>query len=95
MLNLADGKNHPYSLSVDSIEVRREYLRQGGRLRETARKLNTSHQNVQQHLERANRISPLTYQLGEQEDREAMVAFVRYQLARVGIAIPSARPNQE
>jgi hypothetical protein len=87
-LPLARVGGAPYSLAVDSLDVRREYLRQGGRLRETARALNTTHQNVQQHVERANRIAPLTYGQGETEDRAAVQAFVRYQLKRAGIEMP-------
>ena len=72
--------------SLDSLEVRRAYLRHGGNLRETGRELGVSHVNVSQHLERANRIAPLAYQAGDAEDRAAMVAFVKAQLDRVGIA---------
>lgn len=71
---------------MESVEVRREYLRQGGRLRATAAALGVKHPSVAWHVARANRIAPLTYQAGDPEDRKAMRAYVLAQLARVGIA---------
>ena len=99
MLNLATVKNPPYGAGVDSFEVRREYLRQGGRIRETARVLNqrgtkTSPQNVAQHVNRANRLRPLTYQQGDLEDRAAVQAFVLKQLERVGVRAPAVTLTQ-
>lgn len=89
---VANGKPDAYDSSVDSFEVRREYLRQGGRLRETARALGTTHQNVQQHVDRADRLAPLTYQQGDAADRRAMQSFVLAQLQRVRIRVTNRPP---
>ena len=100
MLNLADGKHVSGRVpAVDSFEVRLEYLRQGGRLRETARALSergtkTTHQNVEQHVARANRLRPLTYGEGTPEERRAVQAFLRYQLDRVGIQTAEPKPGR-
>lgn len=74
--------------TLDSLAVRRVYLRTGGQLRETARQLATSHANVKQHLDRAARISPLVYQSGDPADREAMAAYVKECLRRASIRLP-------
>lgn len=83
---------------MDSFEVRREYLRQGGSYRLTAAALTergerTSYQNVQQHVARANRLQPLVVPAVtikadagvSAEDVEAIAAFVRASLDQAGI----------
>lgn len=72
--------------TLDSFHVRRVYLQSGGKLRETARQLDTSHTNVKQHLERADRLRPLTYQSGEPEDQKAMTEYVKACLRRANIS---------
>jgi len=75
-------------MGLDSLEVRREYLRHGGNARTTAAALNISRQLVEYHVRRANKSAPLTYGQGSPEDRAAVQAFVRAQLARAGISTP-------
>ena len=72
--------------ALDSFHVRRVYLQTGGKLRETARRLDTSHANVKQHLERADRLRPLTYQSGDPEDQRAMTDYVKECLKRAHIS---------
>lgn len=93
---LATGNEYPARMSLmslDSFEVRRIYLRTGGSIRATARVMTergdkTSHQNVAQHVARANRLRPLTHGHAEDlEDRQAIGAYQRLMLRRVGVIV--------
>lgn len=86
-----------YAPAVKSEDVRREYLRQGGRLGETARALDTSRQNVEQHVQRANKARPLPSPAvnltfppdADPEDAQAIATYIRSQLDRVGVPRPA------
>jgi transposase-like protein len=87
-LQLTTSSERPYYLAMDSYAVRRTYLETGGSLSETAARLGTSKQAVQYHIRKANKERPLKFGEGEPADREAVRAFQRSQLARVGIETP-------
>ena len=86
MLNLDSVQCCPYDAVMDSIEVRRVWLRCGGSLSQAARELGTAKQIVQYHVRKANREAPLTFHAGNPDDQMAMMAYHRSALSRVGIA---------
>jgi hypothetical protein len=68
-----------------SLDIRRAVLRNGGDIRATARELGMSHTNVMHHVKRADAASPLVYQSGDTEDREAMRDYMLACLDRAHI----------
>ena len=73
-------------IGMDSSEVRRVWLRNGGNLTETGAALGVPKQLISYHVRKANAQNPLTYQSGEPEDQRAMAEYVRACLDRAGIA---------
>lgn len=83
---------------MDSIEVRRLWLKNGGDASETARQLSETgkqitRQGVQYHVEHANKTAPLpvpavSLTVGDMdiEDQDAIRTYVREALDRAGIA---------
>lgn len=85
---------------MDSFEIRREWLRQGGNSEAAARAISAAghpitRQGVHKHVQRANRLQPLTYQRGEPEDQRAMVAYVRACLTAAGIRVSTEPEPQQ
>lgn len=79
--------NEPVELPSDD-EIRRLYLLSGGDASGTAKSLGVSRETLYRHLRSARRSAPLTMGRGKKADRDAMAAFVRHQLDRVGILTP-------
>ena len=73
---------------MDAVEVRRAYLTNGANVPLTAAQLGISRALVYYYVRKATRQAPLTYQKGEQADREAMAAYVRACLDRANITYP-------
>jgi hypothetical protein len=71
--------------SLDSVTVRRALLRNGGRIRETARQLECSPTNVLYHLRAANQAHPLTHGRASREDQDAINAYLIASMDRLGI----------
>lgn len=78
---------------MDSLEIRRVYLRHGGEVRTTARALGMTPQAVSQAVQRANVREPLTVPaaalrgLVPQDDTtRAIATYVRLCLERAGIS---------
>lgn len=70
---------------LDAPDVRRRWLRAGGDVTTVARELDVTRQAVYDALKRADAASPLVYQSGDPDDREAMHAYVLACLERAHI----------